>query len=266
MRIKFRENKERKMTRQSYVLGNWKMHKTIQEAKEYVQTLASLLQGEPLSCTIGIASPFTSLRAIHEMINTTGAFLWLGAQNVHPELSGAFTGEISLPMLKEVGVEFVLVGHSERRHIFGESDAFIASKVKSVAQAGLVPVLCVGESLEVREEGKAHQVIKKQLLLGLEQMDNGSEFLIAYEPVWAIGTGKVAEASDVQDIHMFCREVVAERFSEATAEEISILYGGSVKVDNAQRFGQCSDVDGLLVGGASLEGQSFFEVAKNFNV
>ncbi|WP_100934086.1 triose-phosphate isomerase [Candidatus Chlamydia corallus] len=252
------------MTRQRYAFGNWKMHKTVQETEGYVETFASLLQREPLSCTVGIAPPFTSLSAFEKIIDTKDVPIWLGAQNVYPELSGAFTGEISLPMLKEIGVKFVLVGHSERRHIFGESDSFIASKVQAVAEAGLVPVLCIGESLEVREEGKTHELIKRQLLLGLEQIPNNSEFLIAYEPVWAIGTGRVAAISDVQNIHMFCRKVLQERFSKVVAEGTSILYGGSVKVDNAEGLGQCSDVDGLLVGGASLEAQSFFAIAKNF--
>ncbi|SPN74167.1 Bifunctional PGK/TIM,triosephosphate isomerase,triose-phosphate isomerase,Triosephosphate isomerase [Chlamydia serpentis] len=252
------------MTRKRYALGNWKMHKTIQDTEAYVQTLAALLEGEPLGCTIGIAPPFTSLYSCDKVINATGASVWLGAQNVYPETAGAFTGEISLLMLGEVGVKFVLVGHSERRHIFGESDSFIASKVKAVAQAGLVPVLCIGESLTVREQGKTCELIETQLLSGLKEIPNNVDFLIAYEPIWAIGTGQVAKASDVQRIHLFCREVLAKRFSKIVAETVPILYGGSVKADNAQDLGQCDDVDGLLVGGASLEAQNFFDVARNF--
>ncbi|ANH78214.1 triose-phosphate isomerase [Candidatus Chlamydia sanziniae] len=252
------------MARTRYVLGNWKMHKTAQDAKTYLSVFSSLLKEDPVSCTVGILPPYTALSICAEEIAKERSSLLLGAQNVYSATSGAFTGEISLPMLKEWHVDLVLLGHSERRHIFFENDAFIAAKVEATVQTNLLPVLCIGESLDVRERGKTEAVLQEQLLLGLERVSNNTEIVIAYEPVWAIGTGKVALATDVQRVHVFCRQVLARKFSQNEAERISILYGGSVKAENAQSLGACPDVDGLLVGGASLDPQQFFHVAKNF--
>lgn len=253
------------MERKRYIFGNWKMHKTAKEAKDYLSVFCPLLEEvAPVSC-VGITPAFTALHACCESIKFFHSPLWLGAQNVHQDTSGAFTGEISLPMLKEFNVNFVLLGHSECRHIFHEEDTTIALKVGAAAREGIIPVLCIGETLEVREKGATEAMLSNQLMLGLAQLPETASVIIAYEPVWAIGTGKVASAVDVQEAHAFCREVLANIFSKEKAEEISILYGGSVKADNAEGFARCPDVDGLLVGGASLDPKVFADVVANFH-
>ncbi|AGW38727.1 triosephosphate isomerase [Chlamydia pecorum W73] len=252
------------MVRERYVLGNWKMHKTCQSAEEYMTTLCPLLKKEEPPCHVGIAAPFTALQCCSLQIEKFHSTLKLGAQNVFQEPEGAFTGEISLAMLKEFYTSFVLLGHSERRQKFHEDNAIIAAKMQAVANSGLLPVLCIGESLETKEKGETYPYLEEQLMSGLEKFPKDAEVVLAYEPIWAIGTGRVAEAGEVQEIHEFCRRILARIFSEEKATEISILYGGSVKADNAALFGKCHDVDGLLVGGASLKPTEFFEVIKNF--
>ncbi|MEF9519803.1 triose-phosphate isomerase [Chlamydia crocodili] len=254
------------MERKSYVFGNWKMYKTIKEAKEYLAVLGPLLKEILPASVVGITPAFTALSACNEVIKNSNYPIWLGAQNIHQDSSGAFTGEISLPMLKEFNVDYVLLGHSERRHIFHEEDATIALKVVAASREGVVPVLCIGETLEAREKGTTKDILSNQLTLGLAQLPETASLVIAYEPVWAIGTGKVASTADVQEVHAFCREVLARIFSKEKADTISILYGGSVKANNAEGFAHCPDVDGLLVGGASLDPKVFASVIENFNL
>ncbi|AAP05057.1 triose-phosphate isomerase [Chlamydia caviae] len=254
------------MERKSYVFGNWKMHKTAKEAKDFLSIFCPFVKEISPASLVGIAPAFTTLSACCESIKEMDSSIWLGAQNVHQDSSGAFTGEVSLPMLQEFHVNFVLLGHSECRHIFHEEDATIALKVGAAARSGVVPVLCIGETLEARENGTTKEVLSNQLMLGLAQLPETAPVIIAYEPVWAIGTGKVASTADVQEVHAFCREVLSRIFSKEKSEIISILYGGSVKADNAEGFARCPDVDGLLVGGASLDPQGFANVLRNFNL
>ncbi|CAG9046520.1 Bifunctional PGK/TIM [Chlamydia abortus] len=253
------------MERKRYIFGNWKMHKTAKEAKEYLAVFCPLLDEIAPVSRVGIAPAFTALPACCESIKFFNSPMWLGAQNVHQDTSGAFTGEVSLPMLKEFNVHFVLLGHSECRHIFHEEDTTIALKVGAASREGITPVLCIGETLEAREKGATKDMLSNQLLLGLAQLPETASVIIAYEPVWAIGTGKVASAMDVQEVHAFCREVLAKIFSKEKAEATSILYGGSVKADNAEGFARCPDVDGLLVGGASLDPKVFADIVANFH-
>ncbi|WP_348663870.1 triose-phosphate isomerase [Chlamydia vaughanii] len=254
------------MKRKSYVFGNWKMHKTSKEAKEYFSSFCSLIKDLSPASVVGIAPAFTAIGACRDILKEHSSSIWLGAQNVHQDSSGAFTGEVSLPMLQEFDVNFVLLGHSECRHIFHEEDAAIALKVGAASREGIVPVLCIGETLEAREQGTTKDILSNQLMLGLAQLPESASVIIAYEPVWAIGTGKVASSADVQEVHAFCREVLARIFSKEKADTISILYGGSVKADNAEGFARCPDIDGLLVGGASLDPQVFANVVQQFNL
>ncbi|EPP35944.1 Bifunctional PGK/TIM [Chlamydia avium] len=251
------------MGRERYIFGNWKMNKTSQEAKEYFSIFCPLVQ-DIQTPVIGIAPPFTALHTCFQSLHSQESSVLLGAQNLHQEMAGAFTGEVSLPMLKEFGVQFVLIGHSERRHIFHEDDATIALKVSATARGGMIPVLCVGETLVDKEEGRTQEVLSNQLVLGLSQLPEISSIIIAYEPTWAIGTGKVASTTDVQEAHVFCRQVISRIFSKEKAETVSILYGGSVKEDNARGFAACPDVDGLLVGGASIDPKGFSRVIGQF--
>lgn len=235
------------MVKSPLIVGNWKMHKTSREAQNFCETIAPQIAQS--QATVYLAVPFTLLPTLETSII-------LGAQNMHDEPKGAFTGEISAHMLKDAGAQFVLLGHSERRHVFGETDRFINRKVKRALAEGIEPILCIGETLEQRESGHTHEVLKDQLLSSLEGIDDYSKILIAYEPVWAIGTGKVAHVDDAQSAHAFIRGLVGDR---------PILYGGSVKPDNAQNLLQQPDIDGLLVGGASLEVESFSQIINGKN-
>lgn len=246
--------------RRPVVAANWKMHKTQAEAREYCRRFRGLVpEGFPVELVI--FPPFTALSAVREELSGTDV-RW-GAQNVHPEPKGAFTGEISLPMLLEQGVSYVIVGHSERRHIFGEDDGFIARKVRAVLDAGISPILCVGETLKERRAGDAEVVVERQLASALEGLSPGeaSRVVIAYEPVWAIGTGVPARPKDAQEMAAFIRGWLKERFGD-TADGIRIQYGGSVKPENAGEFLRLPDIDGALVGGASLDPDSFFAIAE----
>lgn len=245
------------MARKSLVAANWKMHKTISEAVKFVEELQKLV-GSLDDREVLIVPPFTALHAVGNALNRGDFFL--GAQNCFWEEKGAYTGEISPVMLKDVGCSYVLVGHSERRNIFGETDEMISKKVKALLRAGLSPVLCVGEKLEEREAGQTFQVVERQLKEGLLDINVQSlaKIVIAYEPVWAIGTGKTASPAQAQEVHTFIRSTI-EKISgdKSVAEGLRILYGGSVKPDNVDELMKEPDIDGLLVGGASLEVSSF---------
>lgn len=236
------------------------MHKTIREALDYLDSLTTLTKGKQPNIIVGIAPSFSALYSCHQKIEELHSPIWLGAQNVHQEQQGAFTGETSLPMLMEAGAQFVLIGHSERRHIFQESDEIIAEKMRATSSSGLIPVLCIGETLEEKQAQKTEEVLAKQLKTGLSLLNPSTPFFLAYEPVWAIGTGKVASVEDVQNVHAFCRRVMQNLFPEEDNTSTPILYGGSVKVENAKEILELPDVNGVLVGGASLDPHTFSQI------
>jgi len=240
------------------IAGNWKMHKTEREAEEYIQALLPLLSGAE-GVQVAICPPFTDL---HAMVDSArGSPVEVFAQNVHQEREGAFTGEVSPAMLSEIGVHGVILGHSERRQLFAESDRALALKLPAALSAGLRPVLCVGETEQEREEQATERKLRTQLdhdLSGL-QRDQLAEVVIAYEPIWAIGTGRVASPEQAQEAIAFIRALVGDR-DRSAAERVRILYGGSVTPDNAAELLALTDVDGALVGGASLRATSFAEI------
>jgi len=243
------------------IAGNWKMNKTTGEAIELAQKLVESLK-DVNDRDILICPPFTALYSVYQVIKGTN--IKLGAQDVFYENSGAFTGEISPIMLKDVGCEYVIIGHSERRHIIGETDELINKKIKAAINNGLKTILCVGELLEEREAGKTLEVVKTQLEKGLngvskEEMKN---VVIAYEPVWAIGTGKTAKPEDAQEVHAYIRELLSKLYSKEIAEETIIQYGGSVKASNIDSLMAMPDIDGALVGGASLVAEEFTRIVK----
>ncbi|MDH5606139.1 MAG: triose-phosphate isomerase [Anaerolineae bacterium] len=243
------------------VAGNWKLNKTIAEARELVQDLIPGLQGingvEKLLCP-----PFTALPAVAEMVKGKG--IAVGGQNLYWETSGAFTGEISPAMLAEI-CQYVIIGHSERRAYFGETDASVNKKVKAAREHGLLPVVCVGETLDEKEAGKAAEVVSRQVRDGLQgtKAASGSDLVIAYEPVWAIGTGKASTPDDASVIiRNVIRPTLAGLFGEDVAQGVRVLYGGSVKASNAAEFFSQEEVDGALVGGASLKAAEFIGIAQ----
>ncbi len=249
------------MARRKFVCGNWKMHKTQGEARELVRALAPLLQGVVERIQVAVAPPFTALAAVAEALRGTG--VELAAQDVHFEKQGAFTGEVSAPMLAEAGCRHGIVGHSERRQFFGETDELVRKKAGALLAAGVRPIICVGETLAEREAGRTLEVVERQLRaalsgLGAEPM---AAITLAYEPVWAIGTGKTATAAQAQEVHAAIRKLLRE-LAGSTAEAIRIQYGGSVKPENAAELMAQPDVDGALVGGASLKAQDFSQIVK----
>lgn len=244
--------------RKKFILGNWKMNKTVKESIETVHELLELLTDYEGDYTWGVAPPFTSIHAI-SALKGNGKFL-LGAQNCYYEKAGAFTGEISPLMLFDLGVDFVILGHSERRIHFGEIDELISKKVRAVLDHGMTPVLCVGERLEQREEGMTFEVVRMQLTgsLALIEPNLISSVIIAYEPVWAIGTGRTATPETAQEVHQFIRETLASLGADPS--EVSVIYGGSVKPENIAVLTDMPDIDGALVGGASLKPKPFASI------
>ena len=244
--------------RKPFIAGNWKMHNTHLEAAALAAAVAGRLGTPP--ARVMVAPPFTALAAVGEALR--GSRVELGAQNVSPEASGAHTGEISCPMLQALGVGVVIVGHSERRQGYGEDDALITRKVTAAVDAGLEVVLCVGETLAEREAGVAEAVVGRQLRAALAGREAAQlqRITVAYEPVWAIGTGRTASTDDAGAMHRAVRTVVTDLAGGAAARELVIQYGGSVKPDNAAALLACADVDGLLVGGASLAADSFARI------
>jgi triosephosphate isomerase len=242
------------MTRTPLIAGNWKMHKTRVEAEEFVRALVPRIAGH--ACDVGICAPFTALAPLVE--ETRGSGVAIYAQNMHEERSGAFTGEVSAPMLSDLDVTGVVLGHSERRQLFCETDKHLALKVPAALDAGLEPILCVGETESEREAGDTQRKLRHQIQEGLRNVavERLAEVVVAYEPIWAIGTGRVATTEQAQEAISFVRALVADR-SQEQAERIRILYGGSCKPDNAAELVVLPDVDGALVGGASLEVDTF---------
>ena len=244
--------------RTPYIAANWKMHKTVAEAAEFVDAL--LPQIAATQSDVVICPPFTALSAVVE--RRYGTAVKVAAQSMHEEESGAFTGEVSAPMLVELDVEAVVLGHSERRQLFGETDEALARKVPAALAAGLEPILCVGESEEARDAGQTEAVLERQLQADLAALEGGklSRVVIAYEPIWAIGTGRTATPEQAQETIAFIRDVLRER--GAAADEVRILYGGSVKPGNADELMAQPDIDGALVGGASLDPGDFAAIVK----
>ena len=234
------------------IVGNWKMNTTLESAFILGYDLSRSIVDVGV-CNIIICPPYISLDRVAQSV--AGSGVRVGAQDVHPESSGAFTGEVSAPMLAEL-VEFVIVGHSERRTLFSESDEFIARKVTASIEAGLKPILCVGESLQDRRAGRADRIVGAQLLACLADVTDVSSLLVAYEPVWAIGTGEAATPQIAQDMMSSIRSALRFKFADA-ADSVPCLYGGSVSADNVQSFVRQPDIDGALVGGASLDAESF---------
>jgi triosephosphate isomerase (TIM) len=241
--------------RTPYIAGNWKMYKTIAEARAFVKDIRPRIDGVE-GVDVGLCVPFTALAATVE--ECKGSEIRVLAQNMHQEPEGAYTGEVSPPMLTELGVNGVVLGHSERRQYFGETDRALQDKVPAALAAGLEPILCVGESEEEREEGETERRLRHQVQEALEKVapEDLAKVVIAYEPIWAIGTGKVATSEQAQDAIAFIRALVGDRSKEA-AEDVRVLYGGSMKPDNAAEILAQPDVDGGLVGGASLDPESF---------
>ncbi len=244
------------MSRTPLIAGNWKMHCTIGEAVSLARQVASSASGLT-DRQVMIAPPATSLAAVSEAVQGSGVLV--AGQNVAWKEEGAYTGEISPVMLKDAGASMAIVGHSERRHIFGEDDAMINQRIHGALAGGLAPILCVGETLDEREEGQTWQVLENQVVSGIEGVDRqGMEkMVIAYEPVWAIGTGETASRGQAQEAHLFIRNLLAKLHEKNLAEQIRILYGGSVKPGNVDDLMQMPDVDGALVGGAALQADSF---------
>ena len=251
--------------RKPIVSGNWKMNNNHFEAIQCVQKLAYLLQKEDFDAVeVTVHPPFTDLRSIQTLIDADQLRLKLGAQNCHPEEKGAFTGEVSPAFLAKLGVQYVIVGHSERRELFGETDEFVARKVVAVQKLGMTPIVCVGETLAEREAGVTLDKVRRQVQAALAKRtsEQAKSMVIAYEPIWAIGTGKNATASDAQEVVAAIREEVAAVVSRPAAQAVRIQYGGSVKAGTAAEFMRQPDIDGLLVGGASLDPTEFARIVQ----
>ncbi len=246
--------------RRRVIAGNWKMYKTIAETRAFFTAFSSLA-ADAGYCDIVVAPPFTSIPAAVE--STKGTKIGIAGQNVYWEKEGAFTGEISPAMLSEAGCHYVIVGHSERRQLFGETDETVAKKTKAALAAGLTPIVCVGETLAEREGGHTERICESQLNNGPGALTAAefSRFLMAYEPVWAIGTGRTATPEIAAAAHRYLRQCVAARFSPQHAAALRILYGGSVKPENIQGLMAQEELDGALVGGASLKAADFLGIA-----
>lgn len=247
--------------RKIVIAGNWKMYKTNQEAVQVLTELKKLTK-DVTGIDIVIGTPFTALSDAVKVVE--GSNIKIAAENVYPKSEGAFTGEISPIMLKSIGVSHVIIGHSERREIFKETDEFINEKVKAVLAEGLTPIFCIGEKLEERENGKTVEVNERQVRKGLKDLtrEDARKVIVAYEPVWAIGTGKTATPEMAQETHKEIRNVLADMFGIDVANDMTIQYGGSMKPENAKDLLGQADIDGGLVGGASLKAESFFEIIK----
>jgi triosephosphate isomerase (TIM) len=241
------------------IAGNWKMNKTVAEAIDFASRLRNALT-IPTGPEVIIAPPFTALHAVAEFLR--GSPVCVAAQDLHEAEKGAFTGEISAGMIREVGCSYVIVGHSERRTLFGEGDERIHKKLRAALSAGLKPIFCIGETLQEREEGRMQNVVERQLKEGLNNLTAGdiSRILVAYEPVWAIGTGRTATPTQAEEVHRLIREWIADRYGNERSAEIAILYGGSVTPKNIGDLMRQPDINGALVGGASLDVASFVQL------
>ncbi len=244
------------------IAGNWKMNKDLNESAELINGLKSKLATLPNGVKAIVCPPFTSLEFAKKLLE--GSRIELGAQNMYHEDEGAFTGEVSPKMLKSVGCKYVILGHSERRQYFKETNEFINIKAKKALASGLIPIICVGETLEEREKNITNQVVTTQVTGCLKDIPAADveKSIIAYEPVWAIGTGKVATPQQAQEVHQLIRKLLGQLYSGSTAEKVIIQYGGSVKPDNAKELLHQPDIDGALVGGACLKADSFAAIVQ----
>lgn len=243
--------------RKPIIAGNWKLHKTPSETRILVRELAKALAAAPPQCEVTVAPPFPSIPAAVE--EAAGTRIRVSGQNLYWEDSGAFTGEVSAGMLRETGCTHAIIGHSERRQYFGETDATVNLKIKAAQRSSLIPIFCLGETLEEREAGRTFDVVKTQLIGGLDSFEESDpqKLIVAYEPVWAIGTGKTATPEQAQEVHRFLRTELAALRGVDFADQVRLLYGGSVKPSNTRDLMSCPDIDGALVGGASLKAEDF---------
>jgi triosephosphate isomerase len=250
--------------RKPIIAANWKMNKTLEEAKSFMKEMKGIAPDESVVDSV-ICAPALFLDALVKAAH--GSALKIGAENMHHEKSGAFTGETSPYALQDLGVQYVILGHSERRQLFGETDEFVHKKVRAAFQYGLIPIVCVGETLKERESDQTEKVVREQVEKDLADLteEQAKQVVIAYEPIWAIGTGKSSTAEDANEVCGTIRFVLREMFSETTAEAVRIQYGGSVKPNNIEGFLKQSDIDGALVGGASLEAESFVQLLEAVN-
>ena len=244
------------MARKKFIAGNWKMNTTLDEAATLTKGLVAKL-GSVIDADIAVCPPYISLSAVSEIIK--GSKIKLGAQDVHWEAKGAFTGKISCAMLKSVGVSYVIIGHSEQRTYFSETNETVNKKVKAALAAGLLPIICVGETLSERKSGKMESVVESHVKGGFAGLskEDALKCTIAYEPVWAIGTGETATPAQANDAHVFIRNILKSLYDEVCSQNIRIQYGGSMKPDNAKALLSLSDVDGGLIGGAALKVDDF---------
>jgi triosephosphate isomerase len=247
--------------RTAFVAANWKMYKTVHEAVAFVKEFRSLVK-DVHDVEMVIAPPFTALHAVAEAAHASN--IGVAGQNLHWEREGAFTGEVSAGMIKEAGAEFVIVGHSERRRLFGDTDETVNRRLLAAVTAGLTPIACIGETLEERDGGQTLQVLDRQIKQGLDGLsaDQIASLVVAYEPVWAIGTGRNATPAQAGEAHAHIRSRLRQWFGGAAAEQCHIIYGGSVKPENIRDLTSIADVDGALVGGASLDVRSFYEIVQ----
>ncbi len=257
------------MSRIPLIVGNWKLNKTISETIDFCRRLMEELSGRPESAAlaqkkveVAVAPPFTGLSAAADTLR--GSFIGVSSQDVFWAENGAYTGEVSPRMIADAGCRLAIVGHSERRQFFHETDESVNKKVSALVGRGLIPIVCVGETLNERQEGRAFTVVERQIQGGLKDvaLKSAEDLVIAYEPVWAIGTGQTATPQQAQEMHSFIRQLLEKTFSPSIAEKMRILYGGSVKPDNTRDLMAMPDVDGALVGGASLEVKSFSLIIK----
>lgn len=244
------------------IAGNWKMNGLLKDARDLAAGLRKELGDNAGGPEVLVCPPFLALDAVRQVLE--GSPIKLGAQDVHWEAKGAFTGELSPAMLKEVGVGAVLLGHSERRHVMGETNEMINKKVKACLAAGLLPVVCIGELLEERNMGVTREVVERQIAKGLDGLtpEDVAKCVLAYEPVWAIGTGKTATPRQAEEVHHYVRKLITQKSGEAVGKGIRILYGGSVSPDNVKELMSEEDIDGALVGGASLKVDSFLKIVR----
>lgn len=247
--------------RRPIIGGNWKMNKTLGEAEQFAKGIAAELEGDEGVDTV-IFPPFISVRRVGELLEDTD--IEVGAQNMFWEEKGAYTGEVSPLMLKDAGCTYVILGHSERRQYFGESDESINKKIRAAFEAALLPVVCVGERLQERKKGMAEKVVESQLRKCFSGLDSSqvAQIVVAYEPIWAIGTGETATPQQAQHMHQFIRNILQELYNQDTANLVRIQYGGSVKAHNIKQLMEQPDIDGALVGGASLKVDSFAKIVK----
>jgi len=247
--------------RRPFIAGNWKMNMTPSEAVEFMQGLGHKYENKN-NCEVAVCPPATALISVRDVIDKNNIEVKLGAQNMFYESSGAFTGEVSPEMIKELGVKYIIIGHSERRLYFGETNEIVNKKVSAAFDSGLEPIMCIGESLDIRESGKAEEFVLNQLKEGLVGINEGNVagLTVAYEPIWAIGTGKTATSKDANDMCLAIRRRLGELYSKEISEAARIQYGGSVKPSNISELMSMSDIDGALVGGASLKVDDFIAI------